>query len=149
MQSLFPVAIVAALGLTLGAPAAARAEAPAAQRMGAYVVSDDLDRAAGFYTALFGRAPEVRAPGLVGFDVAGGLYAVASRAMYAPGAVRGGNVAPYIKVADIDAWFRHVQAVAPERLVTKAVVREGPFAMIKVADPDGNVLEFYAITPPR
>lgn len=149
MQSLFPVAIVAALGLALGAPAPARAEAPATQRMGSYVVSDDLDRAAGFYTTLFGRAPQVRTPGLVGFDVAGGLYAIASKAMYAPGATQGGNVAPYIKVADIDAWFRHVRAVAPERLVTKAVVREGVFAMIKVADPDGNVLEFYAITPPR
>lgn len=148
MQSLFPVAIFAALGLALGAPVAARAEAPAVQRMGAYVVSDDLDRSAGFYTALFGRQPQVRTPGLIGFDVAGGFYAAISKATYAPGATRGGNVAPYIKVEDIDAWFRHIQAVAPASLVTKAVVREGPFALIKVADPDGNVLELYSITPP-
>ena len=44
--------------------------------------------------------------------------------------------------------FRHVEAVAPQGLVTKAVIREGPFALIKVADPDGNVLELYSITPP-
>jgi predicted enzyme related to lactoylglutathione lyase len=115
--------------------------------MGAYVVADDLDRSAGFYTALFGRQPQVRTPGLVGFDVAGGLYAVVSKAAYAAGATRGGNVAPYLKVADIDAWFRHVQAVAAQGLVTKTVVREGPFALIKIADPDGNVLELYSVTP--
>jgi len=113
--------------------------------MGTYVVSDDLDRSAAFYTALFGRPPQVRAPGLVGFDVAGGLYAVVSKAAYAPGAMRGGNAVPYLKVADIDAWFRHVQSVAPQSLVTKAVVREGPFALIKVADPDGNVVELYSV----
>src|SRR5687767_13727906 len=112
MKSLLPVAIVAAVSLALGAPVAARAEAPAVQRMGAYVVSDDLDRAAGFYAALFGRQPQVRTPSVVGFDVAGGFYAVISKATYAPGATRGGNVAPYIKVTDIDAWFRHVEAVA-------------------------------------
>ena len=147
MLRLLPVAIVAALGLTIAATAA-RAEAPATQRMGAYVVSEDLDRAAAFYAALFGRPPQVRTAGLVGFDVAGGFYAAISKAAYAPNATRGGNVAPYINVADIDAWFRHVQAVAPQSLITKAVVREGPFALIEVADPDGNVLELYAIAPP-
>ena len=55
MQSLLPVAIVAAISLAMGAPAGARAEAPAVQHMGAYVVSDDLGRSAAFYTALFGR----------------------------------------------------------------------------------------------
>ena len=93
------------------------------------------------------RRPQVRTSSLVGFDVAGGFYAVISKAAYAPGATRGGNVAPYLRVSDIDAWFRHVQAVAPQGLVTKAVVREGPFALIKVADPDGNVLELYSIAP--
>ena len=148
MQSLLPVAIVAAISLAMGAPAGARAETPAVQRMGAYVVSDDLGRSAASYTALFGRQAQVRTPGVVGFDVAGGFYAIISKATYAPGATRGGNVAPYIQVVDIDAWFRHVEAVAPQGLVTKAVIREGPFALIKVADPDGNVLELYSITPP-
>ena len=105
MQSLLPVAIVAAISLAMGAPAGARAEAPAVQHMGAYVVSDDLGRSAAFYTALFGRQAQVRTPGVVGFDVAGGFYAIISKATYAPGATRGGNVAPYIQVVDIDAWF--------------------------------------------
>jgi predicted enzyme related to lactoylglutathione lyase len=116
--------------------------------MGAYVVAEDLDRSAVFYERLFGHAPQVRTAGMVGFDVAGGFYAIVSKAVYAPGAVRGGNVAPYLKVADIDAWFRHVEAVAPDGLVTKAVLREGPFALIKFADPDGNVVEMYSVTPP-
>jgi len=74
------------------------------------------------------------------------LFPAAARAEApAAGAVRGGNVAPYLKVADIDAWFRHVQSAAPQSLVTKAVVREGPFALIKVADPDGNVVELYSL----
>ena len=145
MRNLFLAAVLASCLVT--APAV-HAEAPAVQRMGAYVVSDDLDRSAAFYEKLFGRAPQVRTPGLVGFDVAGGFYAIVSKATYAPNAVAGGNVVPYLKVADIDAWLTQVEAVAPNSLITKAVVREGPFALIKFTDPDGNMVEMYSVTPP-
>src|SRR5687767_13911577 len=117
------------------APTAGRAQTPAVERMGVYVLAQDMDRAATFYEKLFGRPAQFRTPDLIGFDVAGGLYAVASRKTYAPDAVRGGNVAPYLKVADVDAWFARVRAMAPASLVTPAVVREGPFSLIKFSDP--------------
>lgn len=147
MQKASAIALLLLFSLCL-APAAAHAQAPTIQRMGVYVVSDDLDRAATFYEDIFGRAPQVRTPGLVGFDVEGGFYAVVSRAHYASDASRGGNVVPYIKVTDIDAWLRHVEDVAPAGLLTKMVVREGPFALIRFSDPDDNIIELYELTPP-
>lgn len=142
-----------ALGVVLaplaGAKAAevAAAPPPAVERLGVYVLADDMDRAAAFYTALFGKGPQFRTPDIAGYDVGGGLYAVVSKKTYAPGAVRGGNVAPYLKVGDVDAWLARVKAQAAARLVTPAVVREGPFALIKFADPDGNVVEMFQVGP--
>jgi len=123
--------------------APARAEPIVAERFGLYVVSDNLARATEFYEALLGK-PQLRLPGMVGFNVAGGLYAIVDRKAYAATAVRGDTVRGYIKVRDIRAAYRVAQHVALKNLETK-VVEEGRFSFFRMRDPDGNVIEFYAI----
>ncbi len=119
-------------------------------RFGLYVVVDDMNRATLFYEQLFGD-PEIQFPNLVGFDVAGGFYAVVSREMYATDAIPGDTMRAYIKVSDIEDTFERVRAIAPNRLESAAVIVEGPFRFFRVRDPDNNVLEFFAINavPPQ
>ncbi len=139
-----------ALALAAVPPPAAPPPEPrlGVQRFGLYVLADDVERSAAFYERIFGTPPQVRTPTLVAFDVAGGLYAVASRKAYAPEAQPGAAVRGYMKVENISAAFEHVRRVAPEALETAAVVKEGPFSFFRVADPDGNLLEFFAIARP-
>lgn len=119
-------------------------------RFGLYVVVEDMDRATMFYEQLFGD-PEIKLPSLVGFDVAGGFYAIVSREMYAADAIPGDTMRAYIKVIDIKDTFERVRAIVPNRLESAAVVVEGPFRFFRVRDPDNNVLEFFAIdaVPPQ
>ena len=116
-------------------------------RFGLYVVADDMDRARRFYEKLFGD-PEMRMPSVVGFDVAGGLYAVVSREVYAVDAIRGDTMRAYIQVSDIDETFAKVTAALPEHLEDAAVIVEGPFRFFRVRDPDRNMLELYSIDLP-
>lgn len=119
------------------------AEPIVAERFGLYVVSDDLDRAAAFYEPLFGK-PQVRVPGMIGFDVAGGLYAIVDRKTYAATAVRGDTARGYVKVYDIRAAYHIVRAAAPQNL-QGSISTEGRFSFFRIRDPDGNLVEFYAI----
>lgn len=116
-------------------------------RFGLYVVADDMDRASRFYEKLFGD-PEMQMPSVVGFDVAGGLYAVVSREVYAVDAIRGDTMRAYIQVSDIDETFAKVTAALPEHLEGAAVIVEGPFRFFRVRDPDNNMLELYSIDLP-
>ena len=70
------------------------AKAIEVERFGLYVVSEDLPRSEAFYSLLFGVTPRVRTPGLVGFDVGGGFYAVVSKNAYAPTSTRGATLCP-------------------------------------------------------
>lgn len=137
--------MLAALAAAL--PPAAVPSTPAlpimAERFGLYAVTDDLPGAAAFYERFFGKA-QFRVPGMVGFDVAGGLYAVVDRQSYAVTAIRGDTVRGYIKVADIRATHRAATAAAPDA-VERAVTTEGRFSFFRVRDPDGNLIEFYAV----
>lgn len=140
--------LVALIGSLAAAALNAAPPAPqpgmAVERFGALVLAEDLERSAAFYARLFGRQPQVRTPTLVGFDVAGGLFAVAARAAYAPEAHPGGAVRPYLKVRDLASAYAHVRAVAPESLRT-SVVEEGAFSFFRLADPEGNVVELFAM----
>ena len=113
------------------------------ERFGLYAVTDDLDRAATFYQRLFGK-PQVRVPGMIGFDVAGGLYAVVDRKTFAATAIRGDTTRGYIKVSDMRAAYDMVVAAAPNS-IESGVTREGRFSFFRIRDPDGNLIEFYAI----
>jgi len=116
-------------------------------RFGLYVVADDMDRARRFYEKLFGD-PEIRMPGVFGYDVAGGLYAVVSREVYAVDATRGDTMRAYIQVSDINETFAKVAAAVPDYLEDAAVIVEGPFRFFRIRDPDNNMLELYSINLP-
>jgi predicted enzyme related to lactoylglutathione lyase len=132
-----------------GASAPARSEPLAVDRFGLYVAVDDLDRSTAFYEALFGEKPQVRSEGLVGFEVAGGLYALVSKKAYRLTLPPGGSVRPYVKVNDIDAAFERVKQLVPARLESNAVVSEGAFHFFRFSDPEGNVVEFFSVGPRR
>lgn len=139
--------LAAALAISAAAPSAA--EELKIERLGVYVAADDLDRAARFYEALFGEKPQVRTPGLVGFDVAGGLYAVVSRKAYALPPAPGGSTRPYLKVADLDAALRLVRGLAPDGVEGRGIVREGAFGFFRFTDSEGNLVEFFSIGSDR
>jgi predicted enzyme related to lactoylglutathione lyase len=138
--------VVSEQAMSAPAPAAV-AEPLKLQRFGLYVLADDLDRSTLFYERLFGKAPQVRTAGMTGFDLAGGLFAVVSARDYAPGARRGDSTVPYLKVADVDRLFAHVQRIAPDRLIGKQPVSEGPFRFFRMRDSENNLLEFFQLSP--
>jgi predicted enzyme related to lactoylglutathione lyase len=142
--------IAAAFGVTtIESPAPALGQAVEAQRFGLYVLADDVEQSAAFYEALFQRPPNVRTPALVGFELAGGLFGIVSRGAYAPAEPRGGSVRPYIRVVDLEAAFEHVAHVAPGRIEGGQIVREGTFSFFRFSDPDGNIVELFAVESPR
>ena len=117
------------------------------ERFGAYVVVDSVDRTAAFYERVLGKSPQLRSQAMVGFDLAGGLFALVSKEKYAPNVVRGDNAVPYIKVANVERLFSHIESVAPTSLQTTQVQVEGPFRFFKIRDPDGNIIEFFSVGP--
>lgn len=114
-------------------------------RFGLYVAVDDLARSAAFYEALFGKQPQVRTHRLIGFDVAGGLYALVSKKAYRLSLSPGGSIRPYVRVSDIDAAFDRVKRLAPDRLETDTVVSEGTFHFFRFKDLEENVVEFFSV----
>lgn len=141
-------ALIAAMVSTtvVASPAPVLSQPVNVQRFGLYVLVDDVERSVAFYAALFGEAPQIRTPALVGFDVGGGLFGVVDRAAYAPGSTKGGNVRPYIRVIDIESAFARVKAIAPQRIEKPGIVTEGPFHFFRFSDPDGNIVEFFSFT---
>lgn len=121
---------------------------PTFERLGVYVLSGDMQRSETFYRSVFGRSPAVQTEVFIGFDVAGGLFAVVSRQAFAPEAVQGTSAIPYIKVSDIRAAYRHVETVAPEALHREGVLEEGPISLFKFTDPDGNIIEYFSLQTP-
>lgn len=146
MRSSILLLAYAIASLPLSSPVTAQIAPVATERFGLYVVTDDLDRAAAFYQRLFGM-PQVRVPGMIGFDLAGGLYAIIDRKTFAPNAVRGDTTRGYIKVADMRATYDKVNTVAPNS-IEGGIATEGRFSFFRIHDPDGNVIEFYAIAEP-
>lgn len=137
LSSMFYAATALAAAIV---PPSVSAEPITAERFGLYVVTDDLSRSVAFYEGLFGK-PQFRVPGMVGFDVAGGLYAVVSRQTFALAVTRGDTTRPYIK-----ATFDHVKSAAPDSLESKSVQVEGALSFFRFRDPDRNVIEFFSVS---
>ena len=151
---LLAATIVAAANGTVAEPLAATgvasangtmAEPLSVERFGLYVLADDMERATEFYTGLFGAEPEFRMPGLVGFDIDGGLFAIVSRETYAQGVPAGGSVRPYIRVSNLEDALRRVQTLLPDGLETDGIVQEGPFSFFRFEDTEGNVVELFSL----
>ncbi|NKX63483.1 hypothetical protein HEP89_05180 [Labrenzia sp. 5N] len=123
-------------------------QAATVQRLGVYVLSSDLKRSREFYGAIFGTAPKIETDVFIGFDVAGGLFAVISKQTFAPDAKLGGNTVPYLKVDDIQMALQHVETIAPDALKAPGLISEGPISLFKVTDPDGNIIEYYSLNTP-
>lgn len=132
---------------TIASAASAADEPLAVERFGLYVAVSDVDRSVAFYQALFGEAPQIGTPALVGFNVAGGLFGIVDRAAYAPRTTAKGSVRPYIKVADIEAAFLRANRLAPGRIEPPGIVSEGAFRFFRFEDPDGNVVELFSFKP--
>ena len=113
-------------------------------RFGVYVVVSDLGRARTFYEQLFQKKPYVENEQLVGFDVAGGLFAAFSEKASTRKIVRANNVVPYIRVRDVAREFERLRQLGV-RLIDTSIVRDGPLRLFRFADPDGNPIEYFSV----
>ena len=72
-------------------------------QMGAYVTSDNMTESEAFYAALLGVEPVIKLENFIAFDVAGGIFAIANREVYAPDSSAGTCAIPYIHSPDLSA----------------------------------------------
>lgn len=106
-----------------------------------YVVTKDMASATRFYSEVFQQQPAVVTPNYTGFSVNGTLYGLFDAEFMPPISV-GGNVVPNIRVDDIDHEYERLKLLDPK---FQSEIREnGPYRLFLLADPDGNVIEFYA-----
>lgn len=144
MRALTLLMACMAASLSFASMAIAQTQPIVAERFGLFVVTDNLDRAAAFYERLFG-TPQLRITGMIGFDVAGGLYAVVDRKHFAATTARGDTTRGYIKVLDIQTAYDIAAVIAP-RDIEGGIISEGRFSFFRLCDPDRNLIEFYAIS---
>ena len=113
-------------------------------QMGAYVASDNMATSEAFYKTLFDRDPIIKLDNFIAFDVAGGIFAIAKREVYAPGSVPGTGAARYIHSTDLTAVQARIEKAtgkdAPEIIVEPGI------HLLKVTDPDGQLVEFFSLT---
>ena len=113
-------------------------------QMGAYVASDDMTGSEAFYTTLFGQEPVIRLDNFVAFDVAGGIFAIAKRDVYAPDSSQGTGAVPYIHTIDLAAVQQRIER-ATGRVAPEVIVEPG-IQILKITDPNGQVVEFFSLT---
>ncbi|MGD1888449.1 MAG: hypothetical protein ACFB01_15280 [Cohaesibacteraceae bacterium] len=135
------------LALTFGATASA-AQADASSdplvAMGAYVASDDMGQSEAFYMALFDREPVIRLDDFIAFDVSGGWFAIVSRPRYAAGSIPGNGPVPYIQSGDLEIIRARYGAASGGE--APAIIMEPGISILKVYDPEGQLVEFFALT---
>lgn len=142
MRTVLPVALAILLA---GADTTAAQEGPGDQAitaMGAYVPTDDMIASESFYRTLFDRAPVIELPDFVAFDIAGGWFAIVSRARYAPSAIPGSGAVPYLQSSDLAALrARAEDAGAP----APRIIEEPGIHLLKITDPNGQLIEFFRL----
>ena len=116
------------------------------ERLGVYVVSSNLKKSEAFYEAIFQRSAQIKMESFVGFDIAGGLFAVIDKSTFAPDSTVGDNAVPYIEVSNVLEVFDHILTVAPDAVKDNTVIEEGPITLFKFRDPDGNMVEYYSLS---
>lgn len=113
--------------------------------MGAYVPTDDMRASETFYRALFDREPVIQRDGFVAFDIAGGWFAIVSREQYAPGASPGTGAVPYLQSGDLLALQARVTKMGG---VVPEIIEEPGIHLLKIDDPNGQLVEFFMLTGP-
>ena len=111
--------------------------------MGAYVPTDNMNVTEQFYHILFDRAPVIDLPDFVAFDIAGGWFAIVSRAKYAPGSIPGSGAVPYLQSADLVALKARAERAGASAI---HVIEEPGIHLLKMDDPNGQLIEFFALT---
>lgn len=111
--------------------------------MGAYVPTDNMEESVAFYRALFDREPTIGLPDFVAFDVAGGWFAIVSRDTYAPGSEAGSGAVPYLQSADLETLQARATATG---LAAPEIIKEPGIQLLKITDPNGQLIEFFKLT---
>ncbi|WP_170419240.1 VOC family protein [Ruegeria atlantica] len=143
MRRFTSLALAAVLPTTLVAEAAEPRDFAPIVAMGAYVPTDDMEVSEAFYRTLFDSAPAIGLPDFVAFDVAGGWFAIVSRDKYAPGSEPGFGAVPYLQATDLEELRARTAATgisAPE------IIEEPGIHLLKVTDPNGQLIEFFKLT---
>jgi predicted enzyme related to lactoylglutathione lyase len=118
------------------------------EKLGVYVVVEDVERSVKFYAKVFDKQPYLRNVSIAAFDVAGGAYVVfAKDASDIPRTI-GNTTVPYIRVRDAARELKRV-ATLDVRLLDNEIVEEGPIKLFRFEDPDGNLIEFFSVADAR
>lgn len=148
--------LIAGFILLLGPSVAVNAQEPTVpkavstvpERLGVYVTSTNLERSRIFYETIFDAVPKVSTEYFIGFEVAGGLFAIVSKDQFAPNSTPGGNVVPYLRVPNAQTAYQHLKTVAPDTVAGSNLIHEGSLSLFKFVDPDGNVIEYFSLNSP-
>ncbi|MEO0715082.1 MAG: hypothetical protein AAFY37_14350 [Pseudomonadota bacterium] len=143
MRRFIAIALAAVMPTALVAVSTEQPETAPIMAMGAYVPTDNMEGSEAFYRTLFDSEPAIGLPGFVAFGVAGGWFAIVSRDKYAPGSEAGSGAVPYLQSADLEALQARATAAgvtAPE------IIKEPGIQLLKITDPNGQLIEFFKLT---
>ena len=113
-------------------------------QMGAYVATDNMAKSEAFYKALLGLEPVIKLDNFIAFEVAGGLFAVAKRSVYAPSSSPGMGAVPYIHSTDLKKVQARIKKATGED--APEIIAEPGIQILKVVDPNGQLIEFFSLT---
>lgn len=137
------LALAAVLPATLAAETPEPSGAAPIMAMGVYVPTDDMEGSKAFYRTLFDSAPTIGLPDFVAFEVAGGWFAIVSRDKYAPDSTPGSGAVPYLQSADLGALQARIAATGA---VAPGIIEEPGIQLLKITDPNGQLIEFFRLT---
>lgn len=143
MRRFIAFALATVLPTALVAEATKHSGTAPIMAMGAYVPTDDLEGSEAFYRVLFDSEPVIGLPDFVAFGVAGGWFAIVSREKYAPGSKAGSGAVPYLQSSDLEALQARATAAGID---VPEIVKEPGIQLLKIADPNGQLIEFFKLT---
>lgn len=143
MKSLLALVLATFLPAKLAADSPVNTAPAPLLAMGAYVATDDLPGSKRFYHALFDAPPVIELPDFIAFDVAGGWFAIVSRAKYAPNSKPGSGAVPYLQSADLAVVQDRLAALGADR---GEIITEPGIQLLKITDPNGQLIEFFKLT---
>lgn len=144
MKQLYFFAAILVLNMATITHAQDKAAENALIAMGSYVASDDIARSEAFYRILFDQNPIIRLEDFVAFDVADGWFAIVSRTKYAPESQPGRGAVPYIQSGNLETIRQ--RAVRADKGVAPTIIVEPNISVLKIIDPDGQLIEFFTLT---